>query len=192
MLMTSLICILIASLILDSIQVTTAQPNDSMKLQHLRGLHRRLAPPLKIFDFDWASADLAKLEQPRASAPLPLRIERAGRLTALVVYFDLDLDGRAENVLCTGPDSPNIAWDQGARFLPVPLAVEAGDELTVVGRHTDAYFQTIELSGFSADMLLPDLGVPHLVGNPNGRALAVALAAPAAETRSGLPSRRAY
>ena len=47
-----------------------------------------------------------------------------GQLTAMVVYFTLDLNGEPSNILNTGPDSPNMAWDQALRFLPAPLHVQ--------------------------------------------------------------------
>ena len=168
-------------------------------LQHQHGLHKVLAPPVKLVDFDWAHAPLRSLTPEGAageSAPRPLKIHTAGTLTALVVYIALDLDGDPANVVCTGPDSPNVAWDQCARHLPLPLHVRPGDELAVSARHTDCYLQTLRLSNYSADMLVRQeggaggageeatlVGLPQLVGNPRFAGLGVAMERPSAATR---------
>ena len=174
-----------AGLRLDSFQELAAStalscnPNDSVKLQHHEGRYKRLAPPLELLSFDWGGklSTLSRHTCGGESARLPLRIEASGTLTCLVVYFTLRCDGEPENLISTGPDSPNVAWDQCARHLPVPLHVREGEELGVVARHTDCYLTTLELSGFRASRLERDVvvGHPNLVGNPNARGLSVSM-----------------
>lgn len=166
----------------DALNLLTAQPNESVKLGQLPdGAYRRLGPPVRLFDFDWVDAALATMGEGRQSAPLPLRIEHAGQLTTLVVYFTLDLDGCPANIISTAPESPNVAWDQAARHLPVPLRVTPGDDLTLRGRHTDCYLQTLTIGGFKANMLGDAkryVSTAMLVNNPNSSNLTVALEAP--------------
>ena len=161
-------------------QASTAlsvNPNDSVKLQHHEGRYKRLAPPVELLSFDWGGK-LSRLEKHTKggeSPKLPLRIEASGTLTCLVVYFTLRCDGEPQNHICTGPDSPNVAWDQCARHLPVPLHVERGEELSLVARHTDCYLTTLELGNFRAQRLERSVGHPQLVGNPNARGLSVSM-----------------
>ena len=164
---------------------TLLRRNESIKLQHQREgtNYRRLSEPLKLLSFDWAHASLDSLGATAGeSRRLPLRITRSGALTTLVVYLTLDLDGDPGNVINTGPDSPNRAWDQCARHLPVPLRVEKGDSLTLLARHTDCYLQTLEISGFNPGSLASSStpgcaveGQRHLVRNPGARGLSVSL-----------------
>ena len=163
-----------------SSMVLTAQPNDSVKLQQHEPHCKQLAPPIRLLSFDWAEAPLATLTRTSGeSGSLPLHIERDGTLSAFLVYLTLDLDGDPVNVISTGPDRrEQKAWDQSARHLPVPLSVRAGDELRVSAQHTDCFFQTIRVGGYSADMLRADLGLPHLVANPSAQGLTVAMEAP--------------
>jgi hypothetical protein len=91
----------------------------------------------------------------------------------------MDLDGDPANAISTGPDVlEQVAWDQCARHLPVPLAVRPGETLRVAAHHTDCFFQTIQVGGYTADMLCPSLGVPHLVGNTSAQGLSVVMDAP--------------
>ena len=160
-------------------------PNDSIKLQDYEGQCKVLAPPIRLLDFDWAHAPLSKLTPEGAageSARLPLRVHTAGVLTSLVVYLTLDLDGTEENIICTGPESANVAWDQCARHLPMALSVKPGDELAVTARHSDCYLQTLSLGDFTASMLVAgsegERELAHLVGNPSARGLSVAMEPP--------------
>lgn len=165
--------------------VISCNPNESIKLQHRReGSHyKRLSEPVELLCFDWAHASLEALGATAGeSRRLPLRITRPGALTTLIVYLTLDLDGDPANTICTGPDSPNRAWDQCARHLPVPLRVEKGESLTLVARHTDCYLQTLEVSGFNPAQLASSHapgcavdGLRHLVRNPGARGLSVSL-----------------
>lgn len=165
--------------------VVSCNPNDSVKLQHHKEgwYYRRLAAPMKLLSFSWSDCELDELGEPKGeSARLPLTLTQSGILTALVVFLKLDLNGEPENEICTGPDSPNTAWDQCARHLPVPLRVRKGEVLTVVAKHTDCYLQTLEVSGFATESLVcaengPThvVGLPHLVRNPQARGLSVTL-----------------
>ena len=78
----------------------TPQPLASVKLQHLEGRdYRRLcAAPVKIFAFDsWAHAPVDSLCEARTSPPLPLEVSDDGVMSALLIYFTLDLDGDPAN-----------------------------------------------------------------------------------------------
>lgn len=165
-----------------AIQTLTMQPIDSVKLQHHPRHHRVLAPPLRLFDFDWARGALDSVATPRRSPPLPLEISAVGTLTAFVIYFDLDLDGNRANRLSTGPASPNRAWDQSTRFLPVGCEVRPGDALTVVASHSECHLATLALAGYTADAL-GSVGLPELVGLPGAAGLTVAMAPPVAPAR---------
>jgi hypothetical protein len=167
---------------LHALSLLTANPNDALQLRHYHGQYRALGPPVELLAFDWASMPLRRLTTEGAcgaSAPTALPIHTEGVLTALVVYLHLDLNGEAANRVSTGPDSPNIAWDQCARHLPMPLRVQPGDELSLIAKHTDCYLQTLALSGFTAEMLdqSPSYGgcLAHLVGAPNAQGLSVTM-----------------
>ena len=165
---------------LHPLSVITANPNDSVHMQFLQ--HRPLAPPVKLLSFDWAHAPLRSLTKDAAtghSPPLPLHVHTDGCLSALVVYLTLDLDGDVANLISTGPESPNVAWEQVARHLPMPLRVRKGDELTLTASHTDCFLQTLTVGGFTAAMLDDEHGgLRHLVGAPNARGLSVAMDKP--------------
>ena len=140
----------------------------------------------------WARCPLGALTAEGASGESPprsLHVHTPGRLSALLVYLTLDLDGTPANLLSTGPESPNVAWEQVVRHLPVSLSVERGDVLSVTARHTDCYLQTLSLGGLTASMVEvvgePALGrqLQTLVGSPAARGLSVALERPVAPTR---------
>ena len=164
------------------LQPLTAQPIDSIKLQQ-HG-HRQLSPPVRLFDFDWATSPLDELLKPRTSAPLRLSIEASGTLTAFVIYFSLDLDGTPPNLINSGPRSPNIAWDQSVRYLPVGLKVRKADVLAIVAKHSDCHLASIALHNFSTDMVVTDVGRADLVANPSAAKLTAVLAGPIAATRA--------
>ena len=159
------------------------QPIDSIKLEHHPAHHRVLGPPLRLFDFCWADGPIEEVARPRTSPPLPLSITERGTCTAFVIYFDLDLDRTAANGLCTGPASPNVAWDQSARYLPVGIEVAPGDALSVVATHSECHLATLTLSGYAAECV-GTIGLPQLVGEPTAANLTVVLAPPAAPTRA--------
>ena len=142
--------------------VLTANPNEPLKLQHLpAGAYRRLAPPVRLLQIDWEHAPLDQLAGGGESAPSLLHIESDGLLTALVLYFSLDLDGDddgdGDEPLSTGPDSASSAWDQRARYLPVALGVRAGDSLQLSATYTQTYVRTIEVAGHTEDMLTHEI-----------------------------------
>ena len=97
----------------------TPEPLASAKLQHMQP-HEwvRLAPPIPLFTWEWASVPIERLKDSGTSAPLPLRFERSGVFNALLLYFTLDLDGEPLNSVSSGPESATSHWDQGARWLP--------------------------------------------------------------------------
>ena len=75
---------------------------------------RRLSDPVRVFDFDFRTADAALARRKELSIPCA----RDGVLNAFVIYFDLDLDD-VEHIT-SGPDAPSSsAWDQLVRYLPV-------------------------------------------------------------------------
>ena len=165
---------------LHALSLLTANPNDSVHLQFHE--HRPLGPPVQLATFDWAHAPLDTLTAEGAtgaSAPLPLRVDADGCMSALIVYLTLDLDGDPGNIISTAPDSPNLAWEQVARHMPMALRVRKGDELTLVATYTDCYLQTLALSGFTADMLDTERGgLSRLIGAPSARGLSVVMEPP--------------
>jgi tetratricopeptide (TPR) repeat protein len=113
--------------LLNANRASLVQPVDLTQLNH-----RALSQPAAILSL--------ALDQ-----PLPAPSSRAVRITAtasgtihgVVSWFDLDLVGGI--TLSSGELRPHNAWRQLAHFLPLDIAVEAGDKLLLTvsqGRHT--------------------------------------------------------
>lgn len=151
-------------------------PIDSLKLQHLSpDGYKPLAPPVRLFDFDWATTPTDQLELDRTSQPLRVQFCCDGMLTAFIVYFNLDLDGSSENMFDSGPSNEElIAWDQSARYLPVQCKVCQGQAIHIVATHTRSLLKTLTVVDLSPEMI-GDIGHTHIVGNPAGQQLVVAL-----------------
>lgn len=114
---------------------------------------------MRLFEFDWENEPIETLCDER-TARHRLRFDKSGRLNALVVYFHLHCDALDEQHLSTGPDDvphhpsggPPTHWDQSIRYLPVDVAVEKGEALDLVARHTDVATQ-LGIVGVSAARL---------------------------------------
>ena len=174
---------------LDALQVfhcdlaMTPEPLASVKLQHLvEGRdYRCLAAPIKIFTFgSWADAPIDTLCEARTSPPLPLRVTADGVMSALLIYFTLDLDGDPANAYGSGPQTKRSHWEQNARWLPHELRVQKGERLSLHASHDDHHVSVLRLTGVQGDMLEPTsvaapIGHAQLVGLPQAQDAAVAL-----------------
>ena len=104
------------------------------KLQHYPpDAYTILAPPLKLFDFDFAGTPVDQLTQGRTT-DLALTFERGGVLSAFLIYFDLHCN--PANSFSNGPSNKRlVAWDQNARYLPIEVHVSQGMRLLVRAEH---------------------------------------------------------
>ena len=125
------------------------------------------------------------------SKTLSLTIDTPGELTALILYFTLDMhNGHPHHTLSTGPDSPSTAWEQRARYLPLPLSVMKGDLLHLTALRSECYLTTVEISGFTSDMLTSSHGIRSLVGHPQAKGMGIVMQPSVASTREELQAIR--
>jgi type II protein arginine methyltransferase len=117
------------------------------KLQHWPpDEHVRLAPPLRLFEFDFAHTPIDELACSRSAPELSVTFERDGLLTAFLIYFELHADRMHR--FSNGPHQPRlVAWDQSVRYLPIEVRVRAGQRVAVSAYH---------------DYEAVRVGVPHL------------------------------
>ena len=114
--------------------------------------YRALAPPLRLFDWDFVRTPLEQLTRGR-QRDLMLEIGSDGVLSALVVYFSLHCDEDPAQWYSSGPDNAQlVAWDQSVRTLPVELRVRAGQRIKAVAYH-DEKLVGIGLPDVSPEML---------------------------------------
>lgn len=120
------------------------------KLQHRPpDEHVRLAPPLRLFEFDFAHTPIDELACSRSAPELSVTFERDGLLTAFLIYFELHADRMHR--FSNGPHQPRlIAWDQSVRYLPIEVRVRVGQCMAVSAYH---------------DYEAVRVGVPHLTPN---------------------------
>ena len=61
----------------------------------------------------------------------------SGEINALGLYFHPHLR-RDQPPFSTGPDNPNlVAWNQSLRHLPLPVRVEAGEQISLWASRTE-------------------------------------------------------
>ena len=128
--------------------------------------HRRrtLAPPLTLFDFDFAHDDLAALAVGRRRDDLSLDIERDGVLSGLLVYFTLRCDQSGNNDFDSGPANEKlVAWNQSLRTTPIELRVQQGDRLPLSAEHNHEAVR-VGLPQIRPEMVRDERGAP-MVGH---------------------------
>ena len=144
----------------------TPEPLANVKLQHIApGGYRALAPPLRLFAFDWAACEPADALCAARSVQHQLRVTADGILSAMLIYFTLDLDGDPAHAISSGPENPTTHWEQNARWLPHELRVRRGEAFTLTARHDDHHVSTVRLANVKPHQLEGMVGHPHLVGN---------------------------
>ncbi|KAH8098492.1 dolichyldiphosphatase [Aureococcus anophagefferens] len=89
--------------------------------------HKRLHPPVRIFDFDFAN--VGELTRTKDHA---LSFTEEGCCNGFALYFDLDLDGET---LSTAPDGPPTCWFQSLRYFREPINVKPGTTATLRAAH---------------------------------------------------------
>lgn len=157
---------------------TTPEPLANVKLQHLAPGkdYRPLAAPLRLFDFDWAGCSPPDaLCARRTTQPLPMRITSDGVLSALLVYFTIDLDGDPANGYGNGPEFARSHWEQNCRWLPHELKVRRGERLTLIAHHDDHHVAWLRIPDVRPRHLEGMVGHAHIVGLPMMQDAAVAL-----------------
>ena len=97
-------------------------------------MQRRLAPPVRLFDFDFARAPVESLTRGRSSDGLVLEVAESGLLTAILVYFTLECD--ESHSFSNGPKQHGlVAWDQNVRTMPIEMRVARGMRLPLSASH---------------------------------------------------------
>lgn len=89
--------------------------------------HKRLHPPVRVFDFDFAN--VGELTRTKDHA---LSFTEEGCCNGFALYFDLDLDGET---LSTAPDGPPTCWFQSLRYFREPINVKPGTTATLRAAH---------------------------------------------------------
>ena len=128
--------------------------------------HRRrtLAPPLTLFDFDFAHDDLAALAVGRKRDDLSVDIERDGVLSGFLVYFTLRCDESGDNDFHSGPANERlVAWNQSLRTMPIELRVHRGDRLPLLAEHNHEAVR-VGLPQIRPEMMRDERGAP-MVGH---------------------------
>ncbi|MFW5415265.1 50S ribosomal protein L11 methyltransferase [Nocardiopsis sp. CNT-189] len=89
--------------------------------------HRPLTDPFPLMDFDFRTGkgDTAAAVAPPATG--------GGSCHAIVVWFDLDLDG--STVLSNGPHAKGTHWRQAVQTFDRPVAVAAGERVPLLAEH---------------------------------------------------------
>lgn len=156
------------------------EPLANLKLQHLdeHADYRVLAPPLRLFDFPWATCEppSAILASRTTTPPLKLRFSATGTLNCFAVHFTLDLDGNPENCISSGRENLSSHWEQNARWLPVELAVRQGHELSLEASHSDHHLRTLRIPDVRREHVPANaVGHEHLIGMPIMQDAVVAL-----------------
>lgn len=117
-----------------------------------------LAPPLPVFDFDFAEAE-ANMRPGRMD--LTLEFDRPGVFNAVAMWFELRLDEEG-TVLSTDPHRPGKGptWQQAVQWVP-EARVAAGDRLGLTASH-DTYGISFDLEGANAaaELARRSTGVP--------------------------------
>ncbi|KAL3896362.1 MAG: hypothetical protein SGPRY_013289, partial [Prymnesium sp.] len=139
-------------------QVILSYPYASDKMQRSPpGYHTPLAPPVHLFDFDWAKGPLETLCDERTTNEIPLVFTKAGTFNAVALLFTLGMDDDRENDYSDFLENTQTHWDQPVRFLPRELRVNKGDTLTMVASHNDNDIHRIKISGIKKAMAMGQL-----------------------------------
>ncbi len=93
-----------------------------------------LSTECRLLALDFAADDLAT---PSLVATPRFRIQNAGTLSALVVFFRATFD--EDIAISTAPDAPGTHWGHDLRILPVSREVAPGDEIPLVATLEGAY-----------------------------------------------------
>ena len=128
-----------------------------------------LAPPIELFDFDFATTPLDVMTKGRERG-IPLTFTDTGILTAFLIFWELRCDEDPSNNFNSGPsNSKLVAWDQSLRTLPVELRVTTGQSIEVLASH-DYEAVRIGLPQIRPEMLRRDMvGHTELFGKPPER-----------------------
>lgn len=96
--------------------------------------HRLLSEPFEIFDFSFGSQSVP------AERRLRVPVIHSGRCHAIVMWFLLDLG--PDLTLSSGPWDPLTHWRQAVQTLRIPVALSAGDTISLTARHDQERVRT--------------------------------------------------
>lgn len=147
-------------------QLVLTHPYHSTKLQRLADSeYDVLAPPVELFDFDWAGEIPGTLAEGRTGKQQTFWFNKSGCFNGVLITFTLQMDAREgmasddgddteENATySSGFDNPETHWDNPVRFLPVELHVQAGQTLYITPTHNLHDLDHIEIGGVRESML---------------------------------------
>ncbi|CAJ0942625.1 unnamed protein product, partial [Mesorhabditis belari] len=127
----------------------TASVFDCQVSQLGKGQFRALSSPTLAFEFDFEDASKIHYDE---SHRIEIPVKSTGRVDAIVMWWELDMDGTGEHIIDMAPKWMNNDyqwrdhWMQAVYYLPNECHVRAGQSLNLQGSHDEFSFWFEEIS----------------------------------------------